>query len=169
MPSLCQKNCVDSFSDDDTLYHDEIYPDDFTYNTMNSKISYSASSDPYDVDLTIPWDDQSDTNILGYNLNKAIKLNTIEYPNKNESYLLSEEYLEMVAQNFHMRTQELEAVSYPDIVEDKTFFYDCKNDLVNDSTFFYDCTEESHGNIHNISINVSTPTSTSINNTNTET
>ena len=39
-----------------------------------------------------------------------------------------------------MRKQELEAVSYPDIVEDNTLFYDCQNDLDDDKFLFYDCT-----------------------------
>lgn len=152
MFSLYDKNCDDSSTDDNTSY-DEAYPDDFTFTTMKSKISSLDSSIPYDIDLTIPWDNQSDT--------KAVNSINTAFPNNNVSQLLSDEDLEMIARNLYMRKQELEAVSYPNIVEDDTFFFDYQIDIVDDDILFYDCTNNSQINdddIHSIPTHFSTPT-----------
>lgn len=76
--------------------------------------------------------------MLGYDINKPCNQFNTDNEIKRNQNIISDDDLEMALRIFCMRKQELELVSYPDVVKDETLFYNCQTESgnINDDQIF---------------------------------
>ena len=77
-------------------------------------------------DITILWDsyNQSSDNLQFDQQEWNLQIDDII--EENNELIIDKDNLDMVAHTFYLRKKELERLSYPDLVEDGTLFYNCE-------------------------------------------